>query len=65
MSLYTVPELIQRLEAMDFCDADLSDAQVVYEAAEALKRFYPVHPDQTGKTREPPHCPTCDCGLHP
>jgi len=21
----------------------------------------PVHPDPTGKTREPPHCPTCDC----
>ena len=22
-----------------------------------------VHPDPTGKTREPPHCPTCGCGL--
>ncbi len=21
----------------------------------------PVHPDPTGKTREPPHCPTCAC----
>lgn len=22
-----------------------------------------VHADPTGKTREPPHCPTCDCDL--
>lgn len=22
-----------------------------------------VHADPTGKTREPPHCPTCDCGT--
>lgn len=22
-----------------------------------------VHADPTGKTREPPHCPTCACGL--
>jgi hypothetical protein len=21
-----------------------------------------VHPDPTGTTREPPHCPTCECG---
>lgn len=21
------------------------------------------HPDPTGTTREPPHCPTCACGL--
>ena len=26
---------------------------------------YPVHPDPTGKTREPPHCPTCDCNAEP
>jgi hypothetical protein len=23
----------------------------------------PCHPDPTGKTREPPHCPSCSCGL--
>lgn len=23
---------------------------------------FPVHADPTGKTREPPHCPTCNCG---
>lgn len=21
------------------------------------------HPDPTGKTREPPHCPSCSCGM--
>jgi len=33
-------------------------------ASEALRLSYepsPIHPDPTGKTREPPHCPTCDC----
>jgi hypothetical protein len=25
----------------------------------------PVHPDPTGTTREPPHCPTCGCGVAP
>ncbi len=24
---------------------------------------FPVHADPTGKTREPPHCPTCNCGT--
>lgn len=24
-----------------------------------------AHPDPTGKTREPPHCPTCDCSCEP
>lgn len=26
---------------------------------------YPVHPDPTGKTREPPHCPSCSCSPPP
>lgn len=38
MSLYTIPELIQRLEALDFDDSQLADGQVVYEAAQALRR---------------------------
>lgn len=28
----------------------------------SLERDPPCHVDLTGKTREPPHCPTCDCG---
>jgi hypothetical protein len=24
---------------------------------------FPVHADPTGTTREPPHCPTCECGI--
>ncbi len=26
-------------------------------------KTFPVHPDPTGKTREPPHCPTCACEI--
>jgi hypothetical protein len=39
VSLYTVPELITKLEGMDFDDCQLADAQVVHEAGEALKRL--------------------------
>lgn len=28
---------------------------------ETNRRATPCHPDPTGKTREPPHCPTCSC----
>jgi hypothetical protein len=34
-------------------------------AVELLRRRdaeTPVHSDPTGKTREPPHCPSCSCG---
>lgn len=27
------------------------------------KAVAPYHVDPTGKTREPPHCPTCDCAT--
>jgi hypothetical protein len=30
---------------------------------EPSEQRIPVHIDATGKTREPPHCPTCSCGL--
>jgi hypothetical protein len=29
----------------------------------ALVAPYLTHPDPTGKTREPPHCPSCSCGT--
>lgn len=35
----------------------LNDAMVIAESAVKT----PAHPDPTGKTREPPHCPTCGC----
>lgn len=28
-----------------------------------LRQTVPAHVDPTGTTREPPHCPTCSCGL--
>lgn len=31
------------------------------KCAALAKLAYPVHPDPTGKTREPPHCPSCNC----
>lgn len=31
------------------------------KCAALAKLVYPVHPDPTGKTREPPHCPSCSC----
>lgn len=30
--------------------------------ATATPATFPIHADPTGKTREPPHCPTCSCG---
>ncbi len=60
MKLYTVPELIERLKAINIMDISLADAQVMYEASEALKRL-----SRPASEREPPHCPTCACGLHP
>lgn len=33
--------------------------------SESGKVAIPVHADPSGKTREPPHCPTCDCASFP
>lgn len=54
----------------------LQETQIsVGKACEWLRRYIhegvqdplpeetPVHRDPTGKTREPPHCPTCSCGT--
>lgn len=32
-------------------------------AAPPVAKIIPVHVDATGATREPPHCPTCSCGI--
>jgi hypothetical protein len=60
MSLYTIGELVVRLQGMTLSDPTLADGQVIHEAAEALLRLSrPYH------EREPPHCPTCDCNAEP
>lgn len=46
---------------------DTSSHATLEEIRDLLKQLLarfpaPCHPDPTGKTREPPHCPTCDCG---
>lgn len=45
------------------------EAAALRAAIEALQppahETFPVHPDPTGKTREPPHCPSCNCGAEP
>ena len=48
-------------------DAQAAIDRLEKKCAALAKVAYPVHPDPTGKTREPPHCPTCDCGSteHP
>jgi hypothetical protein len=56
MSLYTVSELIERLQSMRLDDPQLADGMVIEEAAEALKRLSRPYSE-----REPPHCPTCGC----
>jgi hypothetical protein len=34
-----------------------------YHSHEPSEQRIPVHVDATGKTREPPHCPSCSCGV--
>jgi hypothetical protein len=34
-----------------------------YRAAWERYARVPVHVDPTGTNREPPHCPTCSCGM--
>jgi hypothetical protein len=36
---------------------------VKWEDYERLQSETPVHRDPTGRTREPPHCPSCSCGM--
>ena len=38
------------------CEDAAEEIDALYEAREI-----PVHVDATGREREPPHCPTCDC----
>lgn len=52
-----------RSAATKDCEILLEEIDRLNKKCAALaKLVYPVHPDPTGKTREPPHCPTCDCG---
>lgn len=41
---------VKRADIIDICEMVLSEP-------------VPCHRDPTGKTREPPHCPTCCCGT--
>lgn len=49
---------------LEFCPGEMSAEQRA-EWARSQVKTAACHPDPTGKIREPPHCPTCACGMTP